>query len=92
MQQETGAPAKVKIFIRPAILQRQNANISCQAIFLVGGFGANKYLKSRLQACMGGIAVLQPEDAYENPLSYRSQKMADFPGMEQMGCCCQVRV
>ena len=92
MQQETGAPAKVKIFIRPAILQMQNANISCQAIFLVGGFGANKYLKSRLQACMGGIAILQPEDAYENPLSYRSQKMADFSGMEQMGCCCQVRV
>ena len=92
MQQETGAPTKVRFFIRSAILQTQNANISCQAIFLVRGFGANKYLKYRLQAYIGGITVLQPEDAYENPLSYHSRKMTDFFGIEQMGCCCQVRV
>lgn len=43
---------------------QQETGAPAKAIFLVGGFGANKYLKSRLQACMGGIAVLQPEDAW----------------------------
>jgi tRNA A37 threonylcarbamoyltransferase TsaD len=35
-----------------------------KAIFLVGGFGANKYLKEELQKSFNGIEVQQPKDAY----------------------------
>jgi len=35
-----------------------------KAIFLVGGFGANKYLKEELQQTFVGIAIQQPKDAW----------------------------
>jgi tRNA A37 threonylcarbamoyltransferase TsaD len=34
-----------------------------KAIFLVGGFGANKYLKEELQKSFKGIEIQQPKDA-----------------------------
>jgi len=35
-----------------------------KAIFLVGGFGANKYLKEELQRSFVGIEIQQPKDAW----------------------------
>ena len=37
---------------------------SSQAIFLVGGFGANEYLKSRLKENHPKIQIIQPHDAW----------------------------
>jgi hypothetical protein len=43
------------------------SNQSPKAIFLVGGFGASKYLKEELQISFNGIEIQQPRDAYVIP-------------------------
>lgn len=40
------------------------SSLKAKAIFLVGGFGANKYLKEELQKSFKGIEIQQPKDAY----------------------------
>jgi hypothetical protein len=42
---------------------RKATNLRAKAIFLVGGFGANKYLKEELQKEFRGIEIQQPKDA-----------------------------
>jgi tRNA A37 threonylcarbamoyltransferase TsaD len=38
-------------------------SFKAKAIFLVGGFGANRYLKEELQKSFKGIEIQQPKDA-----------------------------
>jgi tRNA A37 threonylcarbamoyltransferase TsaD len=42
----------------------KKSSLNAKAIFLVGGFGANKYLKEELQKSFKGIEIQQPKDAY----------------------------
>lgn len=42
----------------------RKSDLKAKAIFLVGGFGANKYLKEELQKAFKGIEIQQPKDAY----------------------------
>ena len=42
---------------------KASSGITAKAIFLVGGFGANKYLKEELQKSFRGIEIQQPKDA-----------------------------
>jgi tRNA A37 threonylcarbamoyltransferase TsaD len=39
------------------------SSLKAKAVFLVGGFGANKYLKEELQKSFQGIEIQQPKDA-----------------------------
>lgn len=41
----------------------RKSNLKAKAIFLVGGFGANKYLKEELQKSFKDIEIQQPKDA-----------------------------
>lgn len=41
----------------------KSTSLQAKAIFLVGGFGANKYLKEELQKSFRGIEIQQPKDA-----------------------------
>jgi tRNA A37 threonylcarbamoyltransferase TsaD len=42
---------------------KKSTSLKAKAIFLVGGFGANKYLKEELQKSFNGIEIQQPKDA-----------------------------
>jgi hypothetical protein len=61
-RQKFGKNPDVRILLS-LLKQIETDSLLQQAIFLVGGFGANMHLKDYLSKSLGTIEVIQPNDA-----------------------------
>ena len=57
---------QIEKLVSDQLLQIKSKGLTAKAIFLVGGFGNNRYLYSRLKAChmRDGISVLVVKSEY----------------------------